>query len=449
MRLLAGCALIFALAPKPGAKPSAHKMPKHGLPGTVPTKPLPKKNTGPALPFKPGKLPDAAVKLGPAIVVSPPVTGDLSCRRGDRDCNVCTPNVRGQFAKMRRGDARWKTKPWRFEWNRAYPPQSTKPSLAFDADTDAANWVGLSKAHTQAFVRTNGGPYWYAGTHSQKESERPGTVFIVKQRRNGKKFLYALHRTKTKHPNGLHVLGDFLLFAERPDKNRDDELRILDLQRPHARQLYTHEIPTAVGESRAMKQFGGGLGTAKLSDGSYLLVGTVPGDRKDRQSDGRVQHRYNQFYNLRGSLTDPAKMQISFLAEQRYAPTQRVGMKYQYSENLSVITECGTGDLYTIHSSGDGEAADGLEGGGYWRLSKVVKRNSVPQLESVDVFEMSQSAGDCHMRSAASVGVGPNGKLEFLCHQYRKDPDPSVLNPFGGNTSGNDQWRFKAGVPKD
>ena len=37
------------------------------------------------------------------------------------------------------------------------------------------------------------------------------------------------------------------------------------------------------------------------------------------------------------------------------------------------------------------------------------------------------------MRSAASAGVGPGGKLELLCHQYRKDPDPSAVNPFQFN----------------
>jgi hypothetical protein len=73
----------------------------------------------------------------------------------------------------------------------------------------------------------------------------------------------------------------------------------------------------------------------------------------------------------------------------------------------------------------------------------------VPQLDPIDVFEVKQSAKVCHMRSAASVGVAPHGKLEFLCHQYRKDPDPSAINIFGGNITGNDHWNFRAGVPKN
>lgn len=449
--LLSVVALALLLPVTGQAAPKPTKtLPQH----TKPTPLQPKTPLQPApRPFNPERphLPrPEQPRIDPSkVYVAPvPIKGDLSCRRGDPDCNPCTANVRGQFAKMRRGESNWKRKPWRFQWGHRYAPDSIRPYEAFDEDTDLANALGLSSAHPQAFVRTNEGPAWYAGTHSQKEPGRPGTVFIIEQDADGKKRLVALHRTRTQHPNGLHVLGRFLLFAERPSSRNPDQLRLIDLRRRRTRQDITHDIPEAVGDSRAFKQFGGGLGSAKLSDGSYLLISTVPGDRKTRNDDGSRVHRFHQFYNMKGNLTDPDDLTIRFVAEQRFSSTASVPQKYEFSENLSLVTECTTGDIYAMHSSGDGDGLDGLEGRGYWRLSKLVRVDGDPQLEPIDVFEVSQSARACHMRSAASVGVAPNGKLEFLCHQYRKDPDPSAVNPFGGNISGNDHWNFKAGTPR-
>ncbi len=449
-------ALLVPVTGQAAPKPTS-SLPRHAKPTPVqpklPTKPMNKPSAKPS--FDPGPRPHHPQPSAPTIdrskIYHPsvPIKGDLSCRRGDADCNPCTADVPGQFAKMRRGEANWKRKPWRFEWGNRYAPDSIRPYEAFDEDSHIANAFGLSSAHPQAFVRTNEGPAWYAGTHSQKESGRPGTVFIVEQGPRGKKNLVALHRTKTQHPNGLHVLGRFLLFAERPNSRNLDELRVIDLRRRTVAQDITHLIPEAVGDSRAFKQFGGGLGSAKLSDGSYLLISTVPGDRKTQNEDRSRKHRYHQFYNMKGDLTDPSELTMRFLAEQRFTPNRAVAQKYEFSENLSLVTECRSGDIYAMHSSGDGDAVDGLEGSGYWRLSKLVRTGGEPQLEPIDVFEVNQTAKSCHMRSAASVGVAPNGKLEFLCHQYRKDPDPSAVNPFGGNISGKDHWNFRAGVPKN
>lgn len=444
---LVGLTLSAPAQAGPPVFPHGPKIPTH------PNKKLPQPELNPDIVPGPS-IP--VVPLTPPIFIRPelPVKGDLSCRRGDPDCNPCTANVRGQFAKMRRGKSKWKRKPWRFKWGQRYAPDSIRPFEAFDSDTHEANALGLSHAHPQAFVRTNEGPSWYAGTHSQKEEGRPGTVFIVHQNRRGKKRLVALHRTKTQHPNGLHVLGRYLLFGERPTVGMPDELRVIDLRRRTTRQDITHLVPEATGESKAIKQFGGGLGSVKLSDGRYLLISTVPGDRHNHhKTDGTRIHRIHQFYGMQGDITDPANFSLWFVNEQRFTPTSRVPQKYEYSENLSMVTECGTGDIYAMHSSGDGEGLNGLEGTGYWRLSQLVRQGDELRLNPIDVFEVPQSAQTCHMRSAASVGVGPNGKLEFLCHQYRKDPDPSVVevlrgNVFSGNISGKDHWNFSAGVPE-
>lgn len=446
--LLAASALIVicsgspASAQVPGKLPSPLGKPTPKLP-TGPVLVKPKPAAKPKITPRPTTTPILHERIKPGVVftpAAPPVKGDPSCRRGDPDCNPCTSNVQAQFRKIKEGRARWTSKPWRFEWGKHYAPNRIRPYEAFDEDSPEADTLGLSHSHPQAFVRTNAGPSWYAGTHSAPGSDRPGTVFIIEQAADGKKSLAALHRTRTGHPNGLHVLGKYLLFAERPDRARPDQLRVIDLGRRSRVNDITHEVPEATGEAKSWKQFGGGLGTAKLSDGSYLLISSLPGDRK-------ASRRFHQFYNMKGNLGVTSGLTMRLLHVQQFRPTAKVPSKYQYSEHLSLVTECGTGDIYAFHSSGDGEAIDGLIGRGYWRMSKLVSRDGKPELDPIDVHEIQQNTDDCHMRSAASVGVGPNGKLELLCHQYRKDPDPSVANPFSFNTSGNDAWRFRAGVP--
>ncbi|MEM6995627.1 MAG: hypothetical protein AAF721_34265 [Myxococcota bacterium] len=394
-------------------------------------------------PPKPRKSPLVSVKPGVLHFV-PPSKGASGCRQNDPDCNRCTANVVDQFRKVKRGQATWRSKPWRFEWGRRYVPYSIDGYQAFDEDSDLANGAGLSYSHPQGFVRTNSATVPYAGTHSRHDHRKPGTVFIVRQNSDGRKYLDALHRSHTTHPSGLHVLGKYLFYGERPKSGTNsgkNELRIIDLSFRKTRHDITKVMPAATGKSKGIKMFGGGVGLAKMSDGTYLLVSAVAGSRKPGV-------RYNQFFSLAGDLSRPETLSITYRNEHAYANPGHFAKDYRYSENLSLITECGTRDIYAVHTSGDGSGADGLIGAGYWRLSKLEVAGGKYRFRPLDVYEMSQNTADCHMRSAATVGVAPNGKLEFLCHQYRKDPDPSAVNWFEANTTGRDAWRFRAGVPQ-
>ena len=366
--------------------------------------------------------------------------GDLNCPDGSPDCNPCTNSVVLQFRMLKGGQANWKTKPWRFKWGDEFPPYGIKPFDAFDEDSHLANAIDINHAHPQGFVRTNSSATPYAGSHSQHESHKPGTIFVIRQDHRGRKYLSTLHRTHTKHPSGVHILGKYLVFGER-SKNSPNELRLLDINKHSQSQDITHIMPPATGNSERLKMFGGGIGIVRLSRENYLLISSAPGDVKPG-------HRYNQFFHLQGKLDNPSGLRIRYLNEQRYQNPSHWRKDFRYSENLSLITECVSGDIYAIHTTGDGgHNPDALIGGGYWRLSKLQKGRNGFYLKPVDVFEMSQNTSDCHMRSAASVGIAPNGKLEMLCHQYRKDPDPSPVNPFSFNMGQEDKWYFRVGTP--
>lgn len=368
--------------------------------------------------------------------------GDPNCRRGEPDCNRCTADVAGQFRKIASGQKQRKEKPWRFKWGREYEPEAIKPFDAFDEDSPFSDSFGLSTAHPQGFVRTNSNRYMYAGSHSQYEARKPGTIFIIEQTPDGKKYLAYLHRAKTRHPSGVHVLGRYLIFGERPHGSRD-LLRVIDLDRANVRQDIAHLMPEPAADDpfAGDKLFGGGIGMARLIDGSYLLISSHPGSRDDRP-------RFHRFYRVTGDISNPDQLRIRFVRQQQYThPPQFGSTERKYSENLSLITECGSGDIYAIHSSGDSEGPAALIGRGYWRLSKLVVSTAGIELQPIDVYEVPQNAQSCHMRSAASAGVNASSKLELLCHQYRKDPDPSLFNPLPILPGGNDSWTFVAETP--
>ncbi len=445
--LAGGVALAAPTLPSPNApfhKPAPKKPTGVAKPFKVPSN-KPPTTKGPSIDPTHGKTTKGA-SLPPSVVGALlsqiPTKGAASCRATDPDCNRCTAGVVSQFQKVKLGQATWKTKPWRFEWGRKYPPYDVDGYQAFDEDSDLANGLGISYSHPQGFVRANRPGAMYVGSHSRHDARKPGTIFVIRQDARGRKYLAALHRTRHKHPSGVHMLGKYVLFGDR--QGSANQLRMIDLDRRRSRHDITHALPTITGPSSSVRpNFGGGLGSAKMSDGSYLLVSTVNGGKAPGP-------RYDQFFIMKGPLSDPEALTISFVGAHRYENPSWARKDFRYSENVSLITECGTRDIYAVHTSGDGRESgvDGLEGGGYWRLSKLEKRDGALRFRPISVFEMSQNTANCHIRSSATVGVAPNGKLEFLCHQYRKDPDPSAVNWFEANTTGHDQWGFRAGVAR-
>lgn len=381
-----------------------------------------------------------ASRGAPAPKLSPAFRASTDCPLDAPDCNPCTNDVAGQFAGFARKRAKWKQKPWRFEWGTAYPPYSLQPFQTFDEDSPVSNALGISESHPQGFVRTNSGEFPYAGSHSTyKGEDKPGSVFIVRQDDKGRKWLASLHRAYSRHPSGVHVLGKYVAFGDRNSAGQR-LLRFIDIERQESRQSLDVPFPVPAENENP---FGGGLGLARLANGKYLLLTSWPGSRTNTP-------HFTDIYELSGSLIVPSGLQVKLVNQSRYtAAPQWGGKDYRYSENLSVISECGTGNIYVVHTSGDQEGISGLIGGAYWRLSKLTGSAPHLRLTPVDVFEMRQNTEDCHIRSAATVGVY-QGKLEFLCHQYRKDPDPNAANPLsivGAALRGSgDSFKFRAGV---
>lgn len=357
----------------------------------------------------------AAANTKTTSITSPPpiyldktpqtLKGDINCRQGDSNCNICANNVERQFNTARQGQLTWKQKPWRFNWDKPYPPyQRTSTSLFNDSKK---NWVGIPDHHVQGFIRTNSTRYPYAGSHSHAKK---GGIFIIEQTPDGKKYLRVLHQSQHRHPSGVQVLGKYLLFGDGKD------LRLINVDSPLSTQNIQYELPTKGLSKPDYRNFGGGVGMTHLANGDYLILSSVPGAQDNRP-------RFHRFYTLTGKLEQPTS--IKLLSESRAKNPTGWAKKFTYSENLSLITECRTGTIYAIHTTGDETGINALVGNGYWRLSKLTGTQQRPQLTPLQGWKSSQNITDCHLRSTGTVYVNQQHKMEFYCHGYAKNKSRS------------------------
>lgn len=345
--------------------------------------------------------------------------GDTTCSYGDADCNTCAADVATQFKLAFETGHRpwigWDDRSWSFRGNDRYPPDELKPEVVFSPYGEGGQ-AGIVSKHIQTFVRTNSSRIPYAGSHSHKST---GSIFFV-ERDGGANRLHSIYRSEHDHPSGVAVLGDGVFVAEGDDlrrfrvssagKDQDDRFTV-------PKSDVNRSIDPG-DDGRGLQGGGGGVGLAKLADGSTLLIVTAPGGgfREGATKAAREDNerpRYTRVYQMLPNAF-AATPQMVFLGEWTHdGVSARPDSPRAYSENLSAITECGTGHIYTIHTTGE----YALKGNGYWRLSRLEGSPDKPRLVHIQTARQSQNNESCHHRSSATVSVNQKGELEFLCSE--------------------------------
>jgi hypothetical protein len=303
-----------------------------------------------------------------------------NCPAGSRDCNSCATGVASQFSGIFYGANASTEHAWKFNYFDTFQPINTTPDVL---DSNPAE-------HFQSFVRTNDTALPFAATHSAPSG--PGVLGIIKQNPTQKRLGF-LHRTQNGHPAGMQALGQFLLYGD------GTFVRVLDMTKAGTAQ--TTYIPDISEEA------GDGLGAVKLANGDTLVV-VGP-------ENGSKSTTYRMFVTP-GSLASPARatelgrVTTTWANVIKNAPN---GLSNPLiSENLSVISECSTGDIYIVNSAGDG----GVPNVGIWRLSRVRFTPSGPVVEAVNHAFVDQSFR-CHLRSSGTVWTDGNARLHFYCHE--------------------------------
>lgn len=320
--------------------------------------------------------------------------GDTTCGPNERDCNVCAYDVRRQFDRLFSGYRDDSNDTWRVQWNQRYWPDLMLPTDAFD-DNDQ-----ISSHHVQGFARTGSPNYPFVGSYSD---DAHASTFVIITDGSGNESLQWLHQAigNEKHGSGVHALGHYYGVVERaggPGGNAD-QLRINDVDQPFiADILYTP--PSAYPISTA----GGGLGLARLGHEKYLVVSTNEGG-------GGNAARSSKIYQLDGRINTATMTHLGTNYHQR---RPEWGDNYRTSENVSLITECETGQIYAVHVSG--EPLDG--GSGHWRLDRLEQGPNGPVMRGISVYTDWQNINRCFLRAAGTAYAGDDHIIDLYCHEY-------------------------------
>ena len=355
-------------------------------------------------------------------------------------CNYCVDDVVQQFVDLFDGgddDAL----AWRYKRNKRYDPSGRKPKHALEN--------GDFHAHVQGFVKTNSPDLPFAGTYSGKAGvgkETDGVVFVV--RKNGSRYeLDALHEAWHQHPSGASILGRFLLFGDKVHADDRYALRLIDLDAHDVESTASVDLPTFClldecpsKDDESGTTMGGGVGMVQLGSGGWLLLTSGPGGKSDAP-------RATDFFYVIGKDA-PGAAGRSALGEVDEAGLLDVEIEhlgrwtspipgtpedgdgaassaYRFAENLTVLPECGTGEVYVVHTAAlDGELSTpaielDLYGEGYWRLSRVRWQAGRPVLEPLVVEIEDNDPHKCHQRSAATAWAGSDHRLQLFCSEYK------------------------------
>jgi len=306
--------------------------------------------------------------------------GDDTCAVSDRTCNRCINNVASQFGNIT-DDPSQKGVKWT-EW--IYPPEGLDPYIGGSID------CGPFACHYQGFARVQrGGSVEFLG-FSFGPSE-PGLVGIAHEPTPGNWEVQHLYAGADGHPSGMFALGAYFGFA-----NGDNRLQLLDVEDANWRlaDQPSYEMPKDDPNELGIDTAGGGIAMARLRGGGYLLTVEQAGDRQ------RVD-----FFFIDGDLEAPARKQ--YLG----------GTPAPSSNNMSLITECGTGHLYLIQIEGTDLFLE--FGSSRWVLAKIDWGfEDGPHRVHVDEKDdWTNSAGYCWPRGGASATALEDGRLEFLSVQ--------------------------------
>jgi len=317
-----------------------------------------------------------------AEVAPSELRADTSCGRDSEDCNPCVSDVPAQVASMFSDRVLSVAHDYSFRWSEALPPADVRP--------DDALVGGFTGYHVQGFARTNSDRVPFVASHSFHPH---GSLYVVA--RDGAQLrVQAIQPLVVPHPSGVSVIGRYAMVAD------GEVVHLFDVERAHAVQSI-RLVPHGLRTRRA----GGGLGMAKLVNGHHLMIVSTPGSRNPGP-------RHVLFFELRKPLASRSQG-MRALGSFPYAQPAGWEPDYAFSENLSVITECGSGSIYTLHASGD----DRLRGHGYFRLSRVQAGSAGPELVPLARYRMPQRQRNCHPRSAASWFARADHKLELYCSE--------------------------------
>ncbi len=335
--------------------------------------------------------------------------GEVLCQ-GD-DCNYCVNDVVKQFRSLSNAT--------RVKGNYTnYGLIDELPELE-----------KLPDQHVQSFTAiNNGGSLWYFGTvNDEKQAE----VYAISS--GGAK--YRVYHAKGDHPGGTSAIGNYLAVARENPASVDVYDMSDPMNAPEPTQFtFRHSTFDQAGQD-ACDAYGGSpysggctgatservdldriasVGTARLANGKILFLA-------NRSSTCRAEYQYYAFT-------------VDDLEGGGYTPVGKDEDVPVGAENLTLLTECGTGRIYAVAATAEEHFASCSEGSGTYsddvnnelHLFRLDPSGSSFNMTHIDFSSAPPFSEGCNARAAGSFQVLYNNKLRFHCHEKlvtSRDPE--------------------------
>lgn len=337
--------------------------------------------------------------------------GKTDCAYGARDCNRCVNDVVEQFRDLTQRDAHVRrVRKWKIEtFDLPYPPRNLSPSAPIGPNSFAGHFQSFIRLPTDGIA---GAPNLFASYSnaaifgSRAEAEPSGRI--------GNGNLRYHYGAAYDHPGGMQGLGQYVLVATEKDGADGTRLEILDSAAPNTPPR-VYPLP---GMDRAAN-----VSAAKLQSGGYLLLLS--------RSSYHTDYRLFFTASLEDPLLEDVLPSITTTWDTGFASGWSGDEKNGF-ENLSMVTECGTGKLYVIGSTApevlnpDGLTALYPWGKSIWSLYELVSGTSPVDgkhhaLRHITNNTREMYSRECDPRASGTAFAGPNGELALYCHQRNND----------------------------
>ncbi len=311
--------------------------------------------------------------------------GNINCRVGDLDCNLCTPNVRSTFATFKNAGGR--DYDYGFDLTRSYAPGGFTPPefLTITPTKGGGHLQTLARIPLEGTGTTR---TWFAATYGKGELGS-SVVYLVSMPTNtagtlsGDGRLEYVFRAPGDHPGGSQAVGTTLVVSH-DELSNGGYFEAYDFTSLGSSPTAAVRMPT-LGNKRMAA-----VAATKLAGGGLLVLGKQAGD--DEKS-------YDLYYAHTVRNGVPGWQYIG------------KGAGSEQIENVSLVTECGTGDLYAVTATGTDALIDNK-----WKLYRLSLAATGPALTLID--NVSKQAGkDCDARASGTAFVSRGGALHFYCSQ--------------------------------
>jgi hypothetical protein len=268
-----------------------------------------------------------------------------------------------------------------------------------------ARWLAVSRSHKHnraGFLLVNLNDA--AGVDGSTLLE-PGKSYPSDPVPTGRETQFYYPIKDTGHPGGMFAFGKYLAVASESE-TRPSWVDIYDFSEGPGSGIHLQRVMvTSQGRDFEVARVIGGVAVNPLSDGRFLMF--VLG--QDKKKEG-------WFY-----ISDSDRL----TTETEWTAISRVGdSNWDEYQNVSMVSECNTGNLYVIATGNASYASDLLPGSNVADLFLVSGSDeSVNMTKRVSRVMADVSDGFCTFRAGANAYVDADGKLAMYCHAHHANTD--------------------------